>query len=49
MSNRCRIDKDVSIGLLVCQLGCDVINFEISLNLLIKPFFLQDQNLKTKT
>ena len=28
--------------------GCDVVNFEIKLLLLIKPFFLLDQKVKTK-
>ena len=28
--------------------GCDVINFEINLIFLIKPFFLRDQTVKTK-
>ena len=32
----------------VCFPGCDVINFEISLIFLIKPFFYIDQKIKTK-
>ena len=28
--------------------GCDVMNFEINFIFLIKPFFLHDQNVKTK-
>ena len=33
---------------IVCEPGCDVRNFEINLIFLIKPFFLHDQNVKTK-
>ena len=33
---------------IVCQAGFEVINFEINLVFLIKPFFLNDQKLKTK-
>ena len=33
---------------IVCSPDCDVINFEINLIFLIKPFFLQDQKDKTK-
>ena len=29
--------------------GCDVMNFEINFIFLIKPFFLHDQKVKTKT
>ena len=29
--------------------GCDVMDFEINLIFLIKPFFLHDQKVKTKT
>ena len=29
-------------------IGCDVINYEINLTLLIKTFFLRDQKVKTK-
>ena len=32
----------------VFEPGCNVINFEINLILLIKPFFLHDQKDKTK-
>ena len=28
--------------------GCDVVNFEINVIFLIKPFFLHDQNVMTK-
>ena len=33
---------------IICYLGCDVINFETNLIFLIKPFFLNDQKVKTK-
>ena len=33
---------------IVCQPGCDIINFEINLTSLIKQFFLHDQKVKTK-
>ena len=29
--------------------GCDVMNFEVNLNFLIKPFFLHDEKVLTKT
>ena len=32
----------------VCWPGCDIIDFEIRLLFIIKPFFLHDQNVKTK-
>ena len=32
-----------------CEPGCDVIDFEINLIFLIDPFFMHDQNVKTKT
>ena len=31
-----------------CRPGCDVIKLEINLIFLIKPFFLNDQKVKTK-
>ena len=34
--------------IIVCQPGYDVINFEINLIFLAKPFFLHDQIVKTK-
>ena len=35
---------------IVCKPGCDVfINFEVILIFLIKPFFLHDQKVVTKT
>ena len=33
---------------IVCEPGCDVINFEVNLNFLIKPFPLHDQKDMTK-
>ena len=33
---------------IVCWLGCDFTNFEINLIFLIRPFFLRNQNVKTK-
>ena len=35
-------------NLIVCLLGCDVINFEINLNLSNQAIFLHDQKVKTK-
>ena len=34
---------------IVCKPGCDVMNFEVNLIFLIKPFFLHDQKVVTKT
>ena len=34
---------------IVCYPDCDVMDFEISLIILIEPFFLHDQNVMTKT
>ena len=34
---------------IVCYPGCDVMDFEISLTLLIEQFFLHDQKVMTKT
>ena len=34
---------------IVCYPGCDVMDFEINLIFLIKPFFLQDQKVMAKT
>ena len=34
---------------IVCQPGCDVMDFEIKLIFLIEPFFLHDQKVMTKT
>ena len=33
---------------IVCEPGCDVMNFEVNLKFLIKPFFLHDQKGMTK-
>ena len=48
----CEILDNMSIAN-VCIAGCDVINFEVNLIFLIKPFFLNNQNvvqnLKTKS
>ena len=34
---------------IVCEPGCDVMNFEVKLIFLIKPFSLRDQKVVTKT
>ena len=34
---------------IICQQGCDVMNFEINVNFLIKLFSLHDQKVKTKS
>ena len=34
---------------IVCKPGCDVMNFEVNLIFLIKPFLLHGQNVVTKT
>ena len=47
LSLLCEILGNVCI-VIVCWPGCDVLNFEINLICLIKPFFLHDQKLKTK-
>ena len=31
-----------------CEPGCDVMNFEVNLIFLIKPFFVHDQKVMTK-
>ena len=33
---------------IVCKPGCDVMNFEVNLIFLIKPFFLHDQKRRGK-
>ena len=43
----CEILGNVSIAI-VCKPGCDVMNFEVNLILLIKPLFLRDQKVVTK-
>ena len=44
----CEIFGDMCIAI-VCKPGCDVMNFEVNLIFLIKPFFLHDQKVVTKT
>ena len=44
----CEIFDEMCIAI-VCKPGCDVMNFEDNVNFLIKPFFLHDQNVVTKT
>ena len=39
--------ENMCIGI-VCYPGCDVMDFEISLIILIEPFFLDDQRVITK-
>ena len=34
---------------IVCEPGCDAMNFEVNLIFLIKLFFMHDQNAVTKT
>ena len=34
-------------NVILCEPGCDVINFEINFVFLIKPFFLHEQKFKT--
>ena len=34
--------------LILCEPGCDAINFEINLIFLIKPFFEHNEKVKTK-
>ena len=34
---------------IVCEPGCDVMNLEVNLFFLTKPFFLHDQKVMTKT
>ena len=44
----CEILGNMCIAM-VCEPGCDVMNFEVNLTFLIKPFFLHDQRVVTKT
>ena len=44
----CEILGNMCIAM-VCKPGCDVMNFEVNLIFLIKPFFLHEQKLVTKT
>ena len=34
---------------IICKPGCDIMNFDVNLIFLIKPFFLLDQKVETKT
>ena len=43
----CEILGNICIAI-VCEPGCDVMNFEVNFNFLIKPFFLHDQKGMTK-
>ena len=44
----CEILGNMCIAI-VCKPSCDVMNFEFNLMFLIKPFFLHDQKVETKT
>ena len=44
----CEILSNMCITI-VCKPGCDAMNFEVNLILLIKPFSLHDQKVVTKT
>ena len=44
----CEILDNMPIAI-VCKPGCDVMNFEVDLIFLVKPFFLHDQKVVTKT
>ena len=44
----CEILGNMCIAI-VCKPGCDVMNFEVNLIFLIKPFFLHNQKVVTKT
>ena len=44
----CEISGNMCIAI-VCEPGCHVINFEVNLIFLIKPLFLHDQKVVTKT
>ena len=44
----CEISGNMRIAI-VCEPGCDVKNFQVNLIFLIKPFFLHDQKVVTKT
>ena len=44
----CEILGNMRIAI-VCKSGCDVMNFEVNLIFLIKPFFLHEQKVVTKT
>ena len=42
------VGTEIMCILIICLPGCDVKNFEINLNFLIKPFFRHDQQINTK-
>ena len=44
----CEIFDNMCLAI-VCKPSCDAMNFEVNLILLIKSFFLHDQNVVTKT
>ena len=44
----CEILGNMCIAI-ICRPGYDIMNFEVKLIFLIKPFYLHDQNLVTKT
>ena len=44
----CEISGNMCIAI-VCKPGCDAMNFEVNPIFLIKPFFLHDQKVVTKT
>ena len=48
LSLLCEIFGNMCIAI-ICKPVCDVMNFEVKLVFLIKPFFLQDQKVVTKT
>ena len=44
----CEISGNMCIAI-ACEPACDVMNFEVKLIFLIKPFFLHNQKVLTKT
>ena len=48
LSLLCEILGNVCIAIF-CKPGCDIMNFEVNLVFLIKPFFLHDQNVVKKS
>ena len=44
----CEISGNMCIAI-VCEPGCEVMNFEVNLIFLIKPFFLRDLKVVIKT
>ena len=43
------VDTPFHTMAIVCQSGCDVMNFEVNLIFLVKPFFLHHPRVVTKT